>query len=192
MAKSLALQSIPTLNPDEEEPSAFDRGVLRVINNNFRSIALALNGGLDTATQLEAALENNTFGAFTGLFADFGPSLSQNVALTSTVTHGRYMTIGELVIFNWHVTITSAGVANNAILITVPALMQQATNNPVAGVAYYYDASAGATYSGPLLAASNFQVYIFNHNSGAPVGVNPNFAAANTDTHSGFVIYESV
>ena len=192
MAKSLALAQIPTLNPDsDEETSRFDQAILRVLNNNFRAIALALNGNQDTANGLEAAVANAQLGAFTGAFIDYVPVLSQPGTITKTVTSSRYFTIGSLVVYTWHITVTGAGTAANAVLLTVPATIANYTTNPVIGSGYYYDASAGVTYSGPLAAASNFQVQIFNHNAGSPVGINPNFATANTDTHSGFVLYES-
>jgi hypothetical protein len=125
----------------------------------------------------------------------YTPTLNQGGAVTKTVNYARYTKIGRTVTAAFELTVTGAGVANNAIQVGLPFL-------PVYGVmtgpVLFYDASAAAGYiSGANLDSTTpiFQMWAtgsatspaFLGGSASPFGS----ALASGDVIRGTVTYEA-
>lgn len=96
----------------------------------------------------EFRLSNFTSGAVltaaelnTGLtYADYTPTWTQSAAITKTVDWARYTQFGKMVMGSIKMTATSAGTANNKILVGLP--VNAASNNFIIGQQNMYIAAA--------------------------------------------------
>lgn len=101
----------------------------------------------------EFRLSNFTSGAVltaaelnTGLtYASYTPTFTQSVAITKTVDFARYTQFGKLVIGSVKLTASSAGTANNKVLIGLP--VTASSNNFLIGNMIVYIAAAQNKYS---------------------------------------------
>ncbi len=76
----------------------------------------------------------------TGLtFTDYTPDWTQSATITKTVNWARYTQFGKLVIGTVKMTATSAGTANNKVLVGLP--VNAASNNYIMGSFTYLDTS---------------------------------------------------
>lgn len=78
-------------------------------------------GQVLTAAELNAA----------GTWQDYTPTWTQSATITKTVNWARYMQFGKLVTVSVKMTATSAGTANNLILIGLP--VTASSNNDLMG-----------------------------------------------------------
>lgn len=72
-------------------------------------------------------------GAFDGTWQNWTPIIKQPSALGFTNTRSRYCQMGKLVHFMTYMTVTAAGVINNAINVSVPVPMVAGSTNLVVG-----------------------------------------------------------
>lgn len=91
-------------------------------------------GQVLTAAELNAGLT----------FADYTPSWTQSVAITKTVNFARYTKFGKMVYGTLKMTASSAGTANNKILVGLP--VSASANNYIIGSMTYYDDSGTSKY----------------------------------------------
>jgi hypothetical protein len=119
---------------------------------------------------------------------DWTPSLTQSGAVSKTVTYAKYCTIGPLMFICAQLDITGAGTGNNNILIgNLPAQPAAVgvygtawVNNN--GTAFYQGAAYYTTGAGGVF-------YFFAHLETSGMGIDPNFALANTDEISFYALY---
>lgn len=104
--------------------------------------------GTFTAGQVLTAAELNTAGAY----LDYTPTWTQSATITKTVNWARYTQLGKLVIGSVKMTATSAGTANNKIIVSFP--VAASSNNFLVGTAAYIDTGASRPFfhSPPLSA----------------------------------------
>lgn len=116
-------------------------------------------------------------------WADWTPTVTQSVSVAATIIYARYITIGRLVLVECRLAITGTGTAGNAILVDgIPAAIAPVHSGNQAdarGTFIIFDASVG-WYTGSLYPNSNSNI-AFKIDGGTIVGINPNFALANTD-----------
>jgi hypothetical protein len=190
MAKSLALQHIPTLDPDAdegEEKSTFDQAILRVINNNFRSIALAMGGTMDTSN----FLDNPVLGNFNGSWTDFTTRIGQTaLGIPLTIAKSRYFVLGDLVVYSFYLNAAGLGAAGNPVTVETPSNMSMfGGGNPIVGSGYIFN---GTVNAGVWAAASATTLQLFVDGSFNAVGANPSFQIAPGNSITGTIVYEGV
>jgi hypothetical protein len=104
--------------------------------------------GTFTSGQVLTAAELNTAGVWQG----YTPTWTQSVAITKTVDFARYTQLNKFVRGSIKMTATSAGTANNKILVGLP--VNAAANNFIMGTLFLFDASpATAKYRWGLSSA---------------------------------------
>jgi len=91
--------------------------------------------GTFTSGQVLTAAELNSAGAWQA----YTPTWTQSVAITKTVNWARYTQLGKWVQVSIKMTASSAGTANNKILVGLP--VNASANNYLMGSAYFYRAS---------------------------------------------------
>lgn len=89
--------------------------------------------------QVLSAAELNGAGAFT----NYTPTFTQSATITKTVFYASYTQLNKLVFANFYMTATSAGTANNLILVGLP--VAAAASNTVMGTATFLDVSVGVS-----------------------------------------------
>ena len=89
--------------------------------------------GTFVAGQVLTAAELNTAGAW----QDYTPSWTQSATISKTVNWARYTQIGKWVQGSVKMTATSAGTANNKVLVGLP--VSASSNNFVVGSMVVYD-----------------------------------------------------
>lgn len=111
------------------------------------------------------------------------PTVNQGGAVTCTVNHARYRVREKMAFVNLRVTITSAGVIGNGIIIGGQPAAIQPVAETLLGVSMLLD-SGTAYYAGAVRAVTATNWQIFAHQGASSVGASPSFALA-----SGDVIY---
>lgn len=96
--------------------------------------------GTFVAGQVLTAAELNTAGAW----ESYTPSWTQSATISKTVNWARYTQLGKWVQGSIKMTATSAGTANNKILVGLP--VTASANNMIIGSMFLYDASAVNKY----------------------------------------------
>jgi hypothetical protein len=91
--------------------------------------------GTFVAGQVLTAAELNTGGAWQG----YTPTFTQSVAITKTTDFARFTQLGKWVQGSLKLTASSAGTANNKILVGLP--VAASANNHILGMCYWKDAS---------------------------------------------------
>jgi hypothetical protein len=91
--------------------------------------------GTFVAGQVLTAAELNS----AGTWQDYTPTWTQSATITKTVNWARYMQLNDLVIGSVKMTASSAGTANNKILIGLP--VTASSNNAVMGSAQLFQSS---------------------------------------------------
>lgn len=132
-----------------------------------------------------------TFRVVIGAWTDWTPGgITQTGAVTFTVNRCRYKIVDKLIVAMFDVTLTSAGTAGAAIVMTLPAALTAAAGLGSVGSFRYIDASV-ATYQGSLelVSTTTFQGQVHNTAAGG-LGAGPSFATANTDRWLGTLTYE--
>lgn len=131
------------------------------------------------------------FSTNTGAFTSFTPSLTQSNTPTKTSTCA-YMKIGRLVIAEYHLAITSAGTANNGIVIGLPV---NATGNSRAIGGFFFNDAGTQFYTGAfyLASASTMNMLTGNTSTGVMGATGGGFTAAlaSGDTIAGYAIYQA-
>ena len=98
--------------------------------------------------QVLSAAELNAAGTYTA----YTPTWTQSATITKTTNLGQYMLFNKLVVANFSMTATSAGTANNVIVVGLP--VTASANNSLLGQAYLIDVSVGVSGTlYPLVAA---------------------------------------
>jgi hypothetical protein len=92
--------------------------------------------GTFTAGQVLTAAELNSAGEW----QTYTPTWTQSATITKTVNWARYTQLNKLVIVSLKMTATSAGTANNKVLVGLP--VTASANNFVLGGAFVVDESA--------------------------------------------------
>lgn len=88
-----------------------------------------VSGQVLTAAELNA----------TGTFGDYTPTWTQSATISKTVNWARYTQFNKLVQVSIKMTASSAGTANNKMLIGLP--VDASANNFIMGTMVYHDAS---------------------------------------------------
>lgn len=137
--------------------------------------------GKMTAVNLNTHVRDN-FLAIGGPWSSYSPTLAQGVStnITKTVTHAKYLEIGNFGFCQVRLDITGAGTSGSAVTITTPWTM--AETNLTIGSGTYIDTGT-AFYRGGVQQLSSTTVTIVRDSasSGNGVGSSPAFAVANTD-----------
>lgn len=97
--------------------------------------------GTFASGQVLTAAELNTAGAW----ESYTPSWTQSVTITKTTNWAQYTKLNKLVIGSVKMTASSAGTANNKILVGLP--VAAATNNFIIGQMMYFDDSTNTDLS---------------------------------------------
>jgi hypothetical protein len=99
-------------------------------------------GQVLTAAELNAA----------GTWQDYTPSWTQSATITKTVNFARYTQFNKIVMGSVKMTATSAGTANNKVLVGLP--VAASSNQFILGQMTYFDDSATDKYlfSTPMMA----------------------------------------
>lgn len=159
-------------------------------------------GAALSAAQLNAHLRDNLL-ALLPLDAvthtSYTPTFTQSSTISKTVTYAKWQQIGKLVVVNFVLTASSAGVANNNILVGLPTTAAMtAGNSTVVGSASFFDASAAGAY--PAIAVLNSTTTIRLMDATAAVtgtvclgttGAAFAAAIASSDVVSGQLMYEA-
>lgn len=100
------------------------------------------------------ASNTNTYLSHTGgAFNTWVPVVTQAASTPSlTIGAARYHRAGRLITFQAIITVTSAGTAGAAVIITLPVTGAATTATAMLGNGVVIDVSAATDYSGPLLA----------------------------------------
>ena len=96
--------------------------------------------GTFVAGQVLTAAELNGAGAW----QDYTPSWTQSATISKTVNWARYTQLNKLVMGTVKMTATSAGTANNKVLVGLP--VTASSNNFVIGTMSYFDTGATNPY----------------------------------------------
>lgn len=91
--------------------------------------------GTFVAGQVLTAAELNSAGSW----QDYTPTWTQSATITKTTNWARYMQLNDLVIVSLKMTASSAGTANNKILVGLP--VNASSNNYLMGSFTYLDTS---------------------------------------------------
>lgn len=119
--------------------------------------------------------------AASGLWTDWTPTITQSVSVTATVNFARYTIIGNTVITQARLAVTSAGTTNNAIIIGgMPTAMSQANIPSEIGIIIINNAGTGF-YVGMLVVAAANDWRGRAHLETNYIGITPNFALASGD-----------
>lgn len=109
------------------------------------------------------------FSTDTGAWTTYTPTWTQSATISHTVNHAVYMKIGRLVATSVYLTATSAGTANNSVLVTLPVTAARA-GMVVGGGFFLFDASASTFYTGIPLNASTTTVAFYANAVTASIG----------------------
>lgn len=131
-----------------------------------------------------------------GRWVDWTPTVTQLGAVTVTVVRARYTVNNDTVHMYVELSATGAGTGANAITIGgIPStiLPQIVTGGDIAplGTATVVDQGT-QTYYGFLVASTTTAWHIADSNTRGLIGVNPNFALANTDSILFKATYERI
>jgi len=107
------------------------------------------------------------------------PAIAQNGARTVTITYAKYWRTGGLCYVECNVTITNAGTAGNAIILSGLPIAPITTGLCV-GTFMYTDAGTSLYVGAAYLQGVN-DMEFYAHNLGSALGIAPSFATANTD-----------
>lgn len=147
--------------------------------SQFRADAKIKDANVDAAAAIAASkIAGPTFGVWT-------PTLTQGVAVTFTTNYAKYWQFGKLIVAECNLGITGAGTAGSQ--ITVGGLPAAAFG--FFGAMMYFDTGT-SWYHGGVQTSTATSCYGAAHGVGNPIGVTPNFGAANGDALMLHVIYE--
>ena len=119
--------------------------------------------GSFVAGQVLTAAELNGAGTWT----DYTPSWTQSATITKTVNWARYSQFNKIVMGSIKMTATSAGTANNAVLVGLP--VTASSNNLIIGSALVMDESTSTDLWYPYFAlyqSSSTMSFVWNYYSG--------------------------
>lgn len=126
-----------------------------------------------------------------GIWTSYTPSLVQSGTVTKTVTYGRYIKLGRLVIFQVLLAVTGSGSSATKVTVALPATAAQAGNMEV-GVGSIYDASATTAYGGRVVLDTTGTAAMSPVAGGSYLGVATfTQALASGDSVSMLGVYES-
>lgn len=94
-----------------------------------------VSGQVLTAAELNAA----------GAWSSYTPTWTQSATITKTVNWARYTQFNKLVVVNIKMTASSAGTANNKILVGLP--VNASSNNLIMGSYWFIDDSLTTKYA---------------------------------------------
>jgi hypothetical protein len=118
-------------------------------------------------------------------WVDWTPTITQSVAVAININRAKYLVRGNKVNIFAELTVTGAGVAGNAIVIGGMAVAIQPTGLIGLGISTLGTCcvldSGTAAYYGFLTANIASAFRLRDSNTRDDIGVNPNFALANTD-----------
>lgn len=127
------------------------------------------------------------------VFRDWTPTITQSVSVSGTITYARYITLAQVAIVQARITISSAGVANNAIVIGgQPSVIEHGNTDSgqsIIGSIIIFD-SGTAIYHGALLSLGATDWRGMSDGSGSYIGIVPNFALASGDAIGIQAVYE--
>jgi hypothetical protein len=117
-----------------------------------------------------------------GTWTTYTPAVTQNGAVTSTVTSARYTRINDTIIGQVRLSVTGTGTANNSVQVSLPVT---ANNTLISvGTGSIYDSSTVLMYDGFLFVAVGDpdNVWIVGDwAAGGTWGTSPSLAIANND-----------
>lgn len=122
-----------------------------------------------------------------GGWTTYTPTMTQSGTVTATASRAKYVQIGKTVFVSVGLDVTGSGTGGNAIEVTLPVNFTAARG--CVGSFYYFD-TGSTIYTGTVVGEGTNKVRFYVSGNGNPMGVNPNFAAANTDVLVFAVSYE--
>lgn len=117
-------------------------------------------GDVVTAALLDTHLRDNMdylqqeFVAKLGQWTSYTPAFTQSAVISKTVSYARSIKIGRMVIGNIVLGATSAGVANNPIIVVAPYTAASASGI-TCGAGTFFDASTSTRFAVSVLLATN-------------------------------------
>jgi hypothetical protein len=125
---------------------------------------------------------SSAVGGGAATFVTYAPSLTQSGAVTHTVTAARYSLAGGMVNVRIRLAVTGAGTGNNPIQVTLPVLADSSSG--FIGTGAVVDTGSGLVIRALVSLATTgiFQFFRADSTGITPIGQDPNFALANTDT----------
>lgn len=126
-----------------------------------------------------------------GAWTSYTPTWTQVGTISKTIQYAKYAKVGRTVHVKMWLQATSAGTGNNAIIITVPLTAANTTLEEVCGAGSFQDTGT-ATYPFVVrLSGGNFRFARSDQGPTNHLGIDPNFAIANTDEILFYATYEA-
>lgn len=188
------------LTSNELSSSTKQNNMIDAIQNDLNAIdnAKVSNTAAIAVSKLAAGSNGDVLSTVAGVptwgvtATGYTPTLTQSGSVTKTVTVADYVQLGKFVTVWFHLAVTGSGTTNNAVLVGLPV-----TANTT------HASSAMELGSGEILDnGTNLYHVMWRYNSSTTiaalrndtlatsvVGVDPNFALANTDYIKGYVTY---
>ncbi len=123
---------------------------------------------------------------------DWSPTFAQGVAVNATINYARYTVIGNVVHIICKVTFTSAGTGGSLISLSdLPYGNANATNEFQGVIGFFeYTDTGTANYLGFVYSTASTGGAFLDSVTKNFLGINPNFAVANTDEFGFNLTYE--
>lgn len=136
-----------------------------------------VSGQVLTAAELNGA----------GTWQDYTPSWTQSATITKTVNWARYSQFNKIIVGSVKMTATSAGTADNKVLVGLPVVAS--SNNFLMGTMVYFDTGNKYlyTWSFPTLYETSTTVAFGPYNAGASAIAN----GSSTDLRFGQILTTS-
>jgi len=122
----------------------------------------------------------------------YTPTVTQSTAVTVTTNYSKWIQVGRLVIWNFHLTASSGGSAGSILTISLPTAASATLRTLGSGMIYYNNTPR--PYAGIWMANTTTTVALESDDTGNNYwGAIPSlqFAANNSSFLAGTLIYES-
>jgi len=118
------------------------------------------------------------------IWVDWTPTVTQSVSVTVTVIEAKYRTDYDLVHIYCRLTVTGAGTAGNAIIVSGWPSAINPSPAPVPwplGVGEIQDVGTAVYFGTPRISTASTALSLQYHSTNNAVGVNPNFGLVAND-----------
>ena len=145
------------------------------------------DGSIDTAHLADDAVTTDkvSFG-----WSSWTPQVYQGANVTATNTRSRYMRIDNLIIVQFHMTVTGSESTGNVKIEIRDLPIAGVNTDSMFGFAYFFDDNLANFYHAFADGLSTTSVEFFAHGDGR-VGASPAYTLASNDTIRGTLIYDA-